>query len=205
MRGYDYLEPELYDVYISGFPRSGNHFVTGAIKSLSNEKLKINPVNHLPPFSRLALKKKIPSVVLIRNPVDSCVSWSIYDNCSLGHSLRFYCQYHRIMSSVLAESCVLKFEDFSSELKPAIVTLNQMFSLDLSESFSDEEIHEKVFEETPKWVSSKSPRPSIERNAQAKKLKEEIRFQPRYVDTLAKAQEIYSNLCVVADSQRRDS
>lgn len=205
IRGYDYLQPDLYDIYISGFPRSGNHFITGAISCLSESKIKVNPVNHLPPFTRKAVREGVPSVILVRNPIDSCVSWSLYDDCSLSHALSFYNMYHRIMLDVSNRSCVLRFDEFTDRLKPSILVLNRFFSLSLREDFSEKAMRDEIFSNVPRWSSAKAPQPTEERRKKAALLKAELLESSAYKLQLQKAEEIYRVLCEVSDLQKESS
>lgn len=64
------------DYYIDGFPRSGNTYVTGYLNKFYPN---INYAHHLHTIAalKIALKKDVEPIILIRNPLDSVASLSI--------------------------------------------------------------------------------------------------------------------------------
>lgn len=62
------------DICIEGFPRSANSFAVGAFEHAQDEELSIAHHNHLPAPILNAVRRGLPTVVLIRDPVDAVIS-----------------------------------------------------------------------------------------------------------------------------------
>ena len=62
------------DLCIEGFPRSANSFAVGAVEHAQPEPLRIAHHNHVPAPLLNATRRGLPTVVLIRDPVDTVIS-----------------------------------------------------------------------------------------------------------------------------------
>jgi hypothetical protein len=81
------------DIVIAGFPRSGNSFFYEYTK-LKNLNIKVVHHNHLPFVIRDAVKKNVPVVFLLRDPVDTITSLLIADpNLSVDVGVKNYAMY----------------------------------------------------------------------------------------------------------------
>ena len=60
-------------ICIEGFPRSGNTYSVSAFK-LANKGIKISHHLHVPAQVLLAVQYQIPTIVVIRNPLDAVTS-----------------------------------------------------------------------------------------------------------------------------------
>jgi hypothetical protein len=65
-----------FELHISGYPRSGNTFAVKAFL-MANPGTPLRSHRHIPTFAVQSAKNSQPGMVLIRNPVDAAVSWSI--------------------------------------------------------------------------------------------------------------------------------
>ena len=73
--GYgDLLVSADTDICIEGFPRSANSFATGAFQYAQPESVHIAHHTHVAANAMRACELQIPTVVLIRNPVDAIIS-----------------------------------------------------------------------------------------------------------------------------------
>lgn len=74
--GYvDRLVTDETDLCIEGFPRSANSFAVGAFEYAQDEKLSIAHHNHVPAPILNAVQRGLPTVVLIRDPVEAVISF----------------------------------------------------------------------------------------------------------------------------------
>lgn len=62
-----------HDICIEGFPRSANSFASMAIEKTNNNRLKVATHTHSPAQVKQAVKLGIPTMVLIRNPIDAVI------------------------------------------------------------------------------------------------------------------------------------
>ena len=80
---------------IEGFPRSANTFAVLAFESLQPNKFKIAHHMHVPAQIIRAAHFKIPTIVLIRNPTDSVISFVIRDTkISIEQALKCYISFY---------------------------------------------------------------------------------------------------------------
>lgn len=62
------------DLCIEGFPRSANSFAVGAVEQAHDDPLTIAHHNHVPAPILNAVQRRLPTIVLIREPVEAVVS-----------------------------------------------------------------------------------------------------------------------------------
>jgi hypothetical protein len=73
--GYeDLLVNDETDICIEGFPRSANSFAVGAFRHAQDEPVGIAHHNHVPASVITAVQNGLPTVVLIRDPVEAVIS-----------------------------------------------------------------------------------------------------------------------------------
>lgn len=82
------------DLLVESFPRSGTTFLVAALGSVAPEVAVASHLHH-PAHVRLARRLEVPTVVLIRDPVDACTSLAIFRQGSdpaelLGGWIDFY-------------------------------------------------------------------------------------------------------------------
>jgi len=65
---------EQTDICIEGFPRSANSFAVGAFEHAQDRECTIAHHNHVPAPILNAVDRGLPTVVLIRDPVDTVIS-----------------------------------------------------------------------------------------------------------------------------------
>lgn len=106
-------------VYIDGFPRSGNTFATNMVKMAIEG---IQPVSHLHAVAplKLALRRNIPTLILIRHPLDSIISLYIMEtkknnktgfDAHLASRLAWdYIEYYRFIYQIKSTVCIYRFE-----------------------------------------------------------------------------------------------
>jgi hypothetical protein len=70
----DLLVDENTDICIEGFPRSANSFAVAAFRHAQDEPVGIAHHNHVPASVLTAVQNGLPTVVLIRDPVEAVIS-----------------------------------------------------------------------------------------------------------------------------------
>jgi hypothetical protein len=71
----DLLVDENTDICIEGFPRSANSFAVAAFRHAQDEPISIAHHNHVPAPVLAAVRRGIPTIVLIRDPVEAVISF----------------------------------------------------------------------------------------------------------------------------------
>lgn len=187
-------KPEQFDVFISGFPRSGNHFYTAAVEFMTGKKYKVNPVNHYPPYARKAVKMEMPTILLMRKPVDACASWSTYTGRSVQHSLKFYLQFHRLIRNVKNEAFIAVFEDYVVDPSVSLTKLAEKYSLPIEVEFG-----EGLTDEITKSITNfkdpkKTPKPNANRERKELTEKNKALILSDHQELLARAQAVYDEI-----------
>jgi len=67
-----------FDLALEGYPRSGNTYTRRMLESSQRPGLRIRSHMHVPPFVLAAIRKGKPTALLVRNPVDTIVSWHLF-------------------------------------------------------------------------------------------------------------------------------
>ena len=122
------LATSLTDVCIEAPPGSGNSFIVQAF-SLANPDVRIAHHHHVPAQVLSAAKQGIPTLVILRNPID-CVLARVPDlqNLSMiGPNLRMWIGFWVGVSGVLDRIAVTTFEDLVADPRGPIELINRRF------------------------------------------------------------------------------
>jgi hypothetical protein len=134
------LEIELSRVVVCGFPRTGTTFLQTAIQDVFEDSTacwKNHDVLGIPRY----LKAGIPTVVTLREPLDTAVSWSIYnhdrpDAALFTHRLTTYAMWHEQVLEYL-HSRLLRLKRFDDFREHPFETMNPV----LQQIAQEEELH----------------------------------------------------------------
>ncbi len=113
-------------VYIGGYPRSGNTFTRTAFLS-ANPRAAVQSHKHIPTFVIHLLKHRIPGFVLIRNPLDAAVSWAIHENETLEEAISYWNDYYETLLPFRSELFLARFEDVTTDFGAVMKALNARF------------------------------------------------------------------------------
>jgi hypothetical protein len=118
-----------YDVYVEGYPRSGNTFCRMAF-SLANPQARVRAHRHIPAYVLRAVEADKPGFVLLRDPADAAASWSLFTGAPLAEALTYYIDYYAVLLPVRSELLVVPFEELIRDFGPAVVALNARWGTD---------------------------------------------------------------------------
>jgi len=111
------------DIYIEGYPRSGNTFSRIAFLS-ANPGTHLQTHKHIPTFVLHLLKCRVPGMVLIRQPLDAAVSWAIHENRSLEEAAAYWNDYYSALLPARSELLMAPFKEVTSDFGNMIKALN---------------------------------------------------------------------------------
>jgi hypothetical protein len=111
------------ELYISGYPRSANTFAVKAFQQ-ANPGVAVRSHRHIPTFVLQSARHGQPGMVLIRNPRDAAVSWSIYSRIPLEEALEYYCDYYRALLPYREGLFLARFEDVTHDFGGVIQAFN---------------------------------------------------------------------------------
>lgn len=112
-----------FELYISGFPRSGNTFAVKAFLT-ANPGTPLRSHKHIPTFIVQSVKSGRPGMVLIRNPLDAAISWSIHRRAPVGQSLQYYSDYYSVLAPYRERLFIVSFEDVVADFGKVINGFN---------------------------------------------------------------------------------
>lgn len=111
------------DLYICGYPRSGNTFSRTAFLS-ANPGICIQSHRHIPTFVLQKVQRGVPGIILIREPLDAAISWSIYQNLPLEESVAYWNDYYEALIPVRSKLFVATFEDVTADFGAVMRAFN---------------------------------------------------------------------------------
>ena len=117
------------EIVIEGFPRSGNTFAVVAFQLAQKKKIKI--AHHLHAEAQIleGVKRSLPVIVLIREPLATIRSLNIsHPDIAVDVALRRYFRFYNITRSVLRHVILAKFEDVIKDYGKIIERVNHKFS-----------------------------------------------------------------------------
>ena len=91
---------------------------------------RVSEASHLPPLISRSAKLGKPTLMTLRNPIDSVASWMVATGCDPKHGFDFYNIFHRSTARALHHGVYLA--DFES-----LVTLDEKFVLEIDSFFGE--------------------------------------------------------------------
>ncbi len=187
-------------VVIEGFPRSGNTFALFAMRQATENRVHIASHVHHPSQVKLAVASGVPTLLVVREPVDALASYLIAGPHGRTRGvLKEYIAYHRELAPYADSVLVCDFKEVTSDISSVITRLNERFGTDfplfdhtpenVERAFNDIESHHRLVhpEDTR---DSGVPRPSMRRSDLNARYRNQLQ-DPRYADLLAEARRLY--------------
>jgi len=112
-----------FDLYISGYPRSGNTFARTAFLS-ANPNVRVQSHRHIPSFDLRLVHRKIPGIVLLRTPLDAAISWAIHENQPIEEAIAYWNDFYRVLMPVRSQLFVATFEDVTTDFGAVMRAFN---------------------------------------------------------------------------------
>lgn len=193
------------EIVIEGFPRSGNSFAVGAFRSAQSQPVNIATHLHAPAQIILACRKNIPTLVVIRNPVDAVVSLkalciecntqtqeiieSSYDFKVL---LKSYINFYKAIIPYRNRFIVGKFEETTKDFSKIVFKINHHFGTKFAKFEHTESNVRQVFDRQGFHAG-----PTLQRQELKRALTKEIE-QAKYQSLISKAEEVYQQFLLLA-------
>jgi hypothetical protein len=118
---------------IEGYPRSGNTFAVTAVQFAQDHPLHIARHTHAPAQVMEAARRGLPTLLLVRDPRDACVSLVIRDpDISLAFALRRYVRFYSRVAPFWKSYVVANFAQVTSDLSLVVQRLNVHFNMELA-------------------------------------------------------------------------
>lgn len=189
------------EIVIEGFPRSANTFAVAAFLLAQGRPVKIAHHLHVPAQVIYAVKRGIPTLVVIRKPDDAAVSVVIRrPRLFLRDVLEAYCAFYGRILSYSHGYVSATFDEVTTDFGSVINRVNARFGTDFALFRHTEENVRKVFrmveemdkQDTGKTVVAESTvaRPSAERQRLKEQLKKHLTTSS-VASVLHKARRVY--------------
>jgi hypothetical protein len=195
------LITDATELVLEGYPRSGNTFAVAALQFAQDRPLRIARHTHMPAQVMEAVRRRLPTLVLVRPPRDAAVSLVIREPAvTLERALRRYRRYHSRIHPCRDGFVVGTFDEVTGAFGTVVERFNRAFGLDLT-----------LFEHTPANCDAvfrivedmerkdfagelrehRVARPSDSRREPKARLSEALK-EPRYQGLLAECDALYA-------------
>ena len=192
------------EIVIEAYPRCGNTFAHIAFKFAQKKPVNIAHHTHAAAQVIAGVKRKIPTLVIIRPPEDAIVSYLVggFDpGLTVKQALREYISFYRLILPFSYGFVVATFEDLTKDFGAVIRRINQTYATDFNEFEHTEANVKKCFTLIDKGYENAFgklsdqvvSRPSTERIALKKQLCQEFNNQS-LVALRDKANQLYHTL-----------
>lgn len=187
VQGYgDNLVTNRTDLVLEGFPRSGNSFLM-CYMSIYNPDLCI--AHHLHMIGQFAIARRfeVPSVLLVRNPVDAVSSLLVADPpLGVERATDWWIYYHRRLIPHRERLLILPFESFIGDPQESVNMVAKFSGLKIDAPDYNQSVRERVRKalvSAPGYHEKKMPNliavPTPEKDALKKTIRESVVAQVR--------------------------
>lgn len=198
------------DLCLEGYPRSGNTFAAVAFEMSQSTPQRIAHHLHSPAQILQAVKWRIPTVVLVRDPHDAVVSLAVYRGSAravgrLPELLSRWIYFYKAIEELRSSYVLATFEDVTTDFGRVVRRINERFGTDFG-------VFEHTVENTQRVLDNitalKGPRrrgvlnegqvarPSEERNVLKARVSTALFDDDHNKRLLAAARSIYQRLLV---------
>ena len=189
------------ELYIEGFPRSGNTFAVKAFQN-ANPGLDVRSHRHIPTFILQAARKQLPGMVVLRNPIDAAISWAIFTGGPLRYALAYYNDYHAVLVKRREPLFFVPFESVTGDFGKVMSDFNQRWGTDYAPfQHTPENVAQCLAQIESDYTSTsgkvaelKVPRPSVHRQPLRQKLLQELHRSRFVQEELGRANALYQKL-----------
>ncbi len=196
------VQPDT-EIAIEGFPRSGNSFALSAFRHSNPDVVRIATHVHMPAQIIMAARYRIPTIVLLREPVAAvcsmiALSTQIGDReeidcestrADIRRLLNFYSLFYQRVYTVRNRILFAPFTQVTKDFGVVIAAVNARWATNFSRFQHDERTVEAIFKEAPIHLGPRPDRNALKDNFMA------IAHSPELSAHRERASEIY-HLCL---------
>ncbi|MDF1737298.1 MAG: hypothetical protein P1U37_18570 [Minwuia sp.] len=194
-RGFD-IDLDNTSLVVQGFPRSGNTYLSVSLNEYKKFKGNVFSHIHTPAIFFHALRKNIPVVMPIRDPVSSIVSLSQLTGWDDLRCIDHYKCYYRLSRPYADRLNILNFDTFTKDTPKSFNCISTQTGLEFREEFH-EKIQEFCFKEIDRLALTRTDqgmnnwihRPNDVRNSSKAEIK--ARLEQFHGDALAECEDLF--------------
>jgi hypothetical protein len=183
------------EVVVEGFPRSGNTFAAWALRLSQPRDVVIASHVHVPAQVKLAVRRHLPVLVVVRPPIDAVSSLIVAaPHVRAAAGLREYAHHHRELYPIRDALLVATFDEVTTDFGQVTRRLNQRFGTTFEPFLSTPEREAAVFAAIEQHHAGPGggsaphiiPRPTPERSEDLLRARADLE-SPRLAGWLARA------------------
>ena len=190
------------EIVIESFSRSGSTFATMAFIYAQGRPIKVSYHTHAAGLVQRAVRLGIPTLVVIRQPVDSCIANMVRFNVSSKAALEAWLRFYDGVASCVESVVIGRFDDVTNDFGEVTRRVNHRFGTSFVEFDHTPENVEKVFslidDRTRSTFGSvvefAVPRPSANRDERKAAISREF-MALRLRALLERANQLFAFLC----------
>lgn len=209
LRGRGDCAEKGFDLWVGGYPRSANSFVTAALR-LANPEVRVATHWHIPTFIINAVRKHKPGIFLVREPTDAALSWAIFweGRRTIEYTLEYYLDFHRALLPYRDELFIASFDEATGHFEQLLRRFNSRFGTAYISLAVDQSSLNRCVTCVEDWFRAPDgsvneftvPRPSPMRAELKAKLFQELRSSPGLLRKLAVANDLYKSFSSTQNS-----
>ena len=192
------------DLLIEGYPRSGNTFALVAFELAQTEPLRTAHHLHAPAHVLSAVRRRIPALVLIREPLDAAASLLVRQPAiGAEQALRDYFRFYEPLEAVRRDLVIARFADVTTDFGGVLGRVNRRFATrfelfehsagNVAECFRRIEERDRLGQRRHTVTETHVARPSGERQASRRRARAEL-DSGRHAELADRARAIYRRL-----------
>lgn len=211
--GNKQLLDETTDIVSDGYPRSANTYFEAALIVSQDERIKVSSHSHASAQILMSLRKKIPTIVLFRDPKDAVASLLELTSGDLPveEYIKDYYTFYEDLDGKFDEALLVEFPEAIGEISVVIERINRRYGLgfvvpDNLETFPDR-VRAKMDELGLKragWAIKYGPSVSEEEKQKRLERKQEcaelVRL-PKYAKAMDRCDRIYKTMLEARERQ----
>jgi len=118
---------------IDAFPRSANSFATVAFQHCQNREVAVAHHYHAAATILFGARRSIPTLTLIRNPDDACLSHAVFtQSASIDGAFREYVNFYKPIEHLRGDIVVARFDTVVENFGVVIDRVNDVFGTDFN-------------------------------------------------------------------------
>lgn len=186
---------------IEGFPRSANTYAVVAFLQAGNKHLSIAHHTHSPSNVIDGCRRNVPTIVLIRNPVDAVASASIFSDKKPILLLHEWIWFYSVCWKFRDKFQVAEFNEVVRDFGSVVSRVNRRFSTGFNTFVSSDENVANVMREVGHIAESKGQGetqvalPARERLSASNQIKQDLRKERVLLEN---AERIYADYCALS-------
>lgn len=188
------------ELILEGYPRSANAYAEWAFRYANGDDVRIAVRMHSPRAVRFGVEHAIPTIVLIRRPLDAVASWLQYKpGLKAERAFWRYALYYEHVYPLRHDVVIADFDEVVADFGAVIKRCNEHYGTSFVPYSGDDEaeawVREHIerawaYDETGETPEHRVPRPSNDRHA-AKDLLEGVVDDPRVAKAMRSAERMW--------------